>query len=230
MRNALLPRHRKHLVSHGLFVSNVSIFSKAFLSWKMGLDIGFLERNDRTPPFSRSFSTVFTSVHGEKPSAEYARRRKQSLETEFGHMLGMHGSKTLYAYSRFGPFLALYRAAIISFQVFKLSISHFFVQDIHKRAVKFRETLISLGPFYTKLGQALSTRPDILPKAYCQELSKLLDQIPPFPSHIAIKSIESQLGAPIFDIFSDISPEPIAAASLGQVYKVMQLIYFLGSL
>ncbi|PKU69082.1 uncharacterized protein LOC110100309 isoform X1 [Dendrobium catenatum] len=219
MRNALLPRHRKHLVSHGLFVSNVSIFSKAFLSWKMGLDIGFLERNDRTPPFSRSFSTVFTSVHGEKPSAEYARRRKQSLETEFGHMLGMHGSKTLYAYSRFGPFLALYRAAIISFQVFKLSISHFFVQDIHKRAVKFRETLISLGPFYTKLGQALSTRPDILPKAYCQELSKLLDQIPPFPSHIAIKSIESQLGAPIFDIFSDISPEPIAAASLGQVYK-----------
>ncbi|XP_028555032.1 uncharacterized protein LOC110100309 isoform X2 [Dendrobium catenatum] len=46
-----------------------------------------------------------------------------------------------------------------------------------------------------------------------------MDQIPPFPSHIAIKSIESQLGAPIFDIFSDISPEPIAAASLGQVYK-----------
>lgn len=196
----------------------------------MGLEIRYFERNDQPTPFFRSFSTVFTSVHGEKPSAEYARWRKQSLETEFGHMLGIHGSKPLLAYSRVGPFLALYRAAVISFQVVKLSVWHYFVQDIHKRAVKFRETLISLGPFYTKLGQALSTRPDILPKVYCQELSKLQDQIPPFPSHIAFKSIESQLGVPIFHIFSDISPEPIAAASLGQVYKVMQLIYILGSL
>ncbi|XP_020583969.1 uncharacterized protein LOC110027043 isoform X2 [Phalaenopsis equestris] len=208
MRNALaaiLHRQRNHIIYHGFFGSNAGSFSKTFSSWELGLEIKFIGRNDRPPPFSRSFSTVFTSVHEEKPSAEYARRRKQSLETDFGHMLGIHGSETLFAYSRFGPFLALYRAAIISFQVVKLSVWHFLFQDTHKRAVK--------------LGQALSTRPDILPKAYCQELSKLQDQIPPFPSHIAIKSIESQLGAPISHIFSDISPEPIAAASLGQVYK-----------
>ncbi|KAF3774735.1 putative aarF domain-containing protein kinase [Nymphaea thermarum] len=48
-----------------------------------------------------------------------------------------------------------------------------FVRDIRQRAVKLRETLIQLGPFYVKLGQALSTRPDILPSVYCQELSKL---------------------------------------------------------
>ncbi|KAF8036933.1 hypothetical protein BT93_C2612 [Corymbia citriodora subsp. variegata] len=88
-----------------------------------------------------------------------------------------------------------------------------------KRAIKFRETLIRLGPFYIKLGQALSTRPDILPKIYCLELAKLQDQIPPFSTSVAIKSIETQLGAPISKIFADISPEPIAAASLGQVYK-----------
>ncbi|KAE8056214.1 hypothetical protein FH972_013005 [Carpinus fangiana] len=69
------------------------------------------------------------------------------------------------------------------------------------------------------LGQALSTRPDILPPVYCEELAKLQDQIPPFPTHRAIKSIETQLGVPISQIFADISPEPIAAASLGQVYK-----------
>ncbi|GAB2289719.1 hypothetical protein Dimus_024025 [Dionaea muscipula] len=88
------------------------------------------------------------------------------------------------------------------------------------------------------LGQALSTRADILPTAYCQELAKLQitalfdfvllnakllnscqDQIPPFPTHVAIKSIESQLGMPIPEIFADISPQPIAAASLGQVYR-----------
>ncbi|KAK3031553.1 hypothetical protein RJ639_035466 [Escallonia herrerae] len=69
------------------------------------------------------------------------------------------------------------------------------------------------------LGQALSTRPDILPTAYCQELAKLQDQIPPFSTRVAINSIESQLGVPISQIFADISSEPIAAASLGQVYK-----------
>ncbi|XP_010913708.1 uncharacterized protein [Elaeis guineensis] len=152
----------------------------------------------------RRFSTGFTSVHGGRPSAEYAKLRKESLESQFGNILGTYGSKTWFAYQRFGPFLALYRAAIISFQVAKLT---------------FRETLIRLGPFYIKLGQALSTRPDILPTAYCQELSKLQDQIPPFSTHVAIKSIESQLGAPISQIFSDISPKPVAAASLGQVYK-----------
>ncbi|XP_074560730.1 uncharacterized protein LOC141816906 [Curcuma longa] len=167
----------------------------------------------------RKFSTGFTSVHGERPSAEYAKLRKESLETEFRHILGAHGSKSWFSYHRFGPFLALYRAAIISFYLAKLTVWHFFVRDIRKRAVKFREALIRLGPFYIKLGQALSTRSDILPSAYCQELSKLQDQIPPYSTIDAIKSIESQLGLPINQTFADISPKPIAAASLGQVYK-----------
>ncbi|XP_058068078.1 uncharacterized protein LOC131217240 isoform X2 [Magnolia sinica] len=166
-----------------------------------------------------SFSTGFSSVHGDRPSAEYAKLRKESLESEFGHALGTYSSKSVSAFYHFGPFLALYRAAIISFHVAKLTIWHFFVHDIRKRAIKFRETLIRLGPFYTKLGQALSTRPDILPNVYCQELAKLQDQIPPFPNHVAMRSIESQLGAPVSQIFADISQKPIAAASLGQVYK-----------
>ncbi|KAI3932695.1 hypothetical protein MKW98_012666 [Papaver atlanticum] len=165
------------------------------------------------------YSTGFTSVHGERPSAEYAKLRKESLESEFGHALGNYSSRNLSAYYRFGPFLALYRAAIISFQLTKLTVWHFFLQDIRSRAVKFRETLIRLGPFYVKLGQALSTRPDILPSVYCQELAKLQDQIPPFPTHLAYKSIEAQLGAPLSKIFADIGSEPLAAASLGQVYK-----------
>jgi len=171
-----------------------------------------------------SYSNAFTSVHGERPSSEYAKIRKESLETQFGRILGS-SSRRLFADRGFGPFLALYRAATISFHVVKLTIWHLLLNDMRKRAEKFRETLIRLGPFYIKLGQALSTRPDILPSAYCQELAKLQDQIPPFPTRIALKTIESQLGSRISDLFVDISPEPIAAASLGQVYKVMQLIY-----
>ncbi|KAL2236137.1 UNVERIFIED_CONTAM: putative protein phosphatase 2C 59, partial [Sesamum indicum] len=162
------------------------------------------------------FSSGYSSVHGERPSAEYAKLRKESLESQFGRALGSRSVSVLY---RFGPFLALYRAAIISFHVLKLTIWRLFVHDMKKRSVKFRETLIQLGPFYVKLGQALSTRPDILPAVYCQELAKLQDRIPPFSTDVAIKSIESQLGMPIAEIFADISDEPIAAASLGQVYK-----------
>ncbi|KAL4570397.1 hypothetical protein LXL04_026049 [Taraxacum kok-saghyz] len=152
----------------------------------------------------RSYSTRFSSVHGEKPSAEYAKLRKESLESEFGNALTSR-SKRLSMYYSFGPFLALYRAAYISYEVFKLTLSHFFVHDIKKRSAK--------------LGQALSTRPDILPSVYCNELAKLQDQIPPFSTKVAIRSIESQLGVPISEIFADITPEPMAAASLGQVYK-----------
>uniref|UniRef100_A0A1J3IPL0 ABC1 atypical kinase-like domain-containing protein n=2 Tax=Noccaea caerulescens TaxID=107243 RepID=A0A1J3IPL0_NOCCA len=167
----------------------------------------------------RMYSTGFTSVHGGRPTAEYAKLRRESLETEFGHALGAYSSKSFSAVYRFGPFLALYRAAIISFHVVKLAFWQLIVQDMRKRAVKFRETLISLGPFYIKLGQALSTRPDILPSIYCQELSKLQDQIPPFPTIVAMRCIEEQLGAPVSKLFADISPKPVAAASLGQVYK-----------
>ncbi|XP_020265885.1 uncharacterized protein LOC109841358 [Asparagus officinalis] len=208
-----LNRSRRNLTSQCLGSGNGGGYSVCM--W--GVEIRGVNRIHK--PYFRRFSTGYTSVHGERPSSEYAKRRKESLETEFGQILGTYRSKTLFAYHRFGPFLALYRAAIISYEVAKLTIWHFFVQDIHTRAIKFRETLIRLGPFYIKLGQALSTRPDILPKVYCQELSRLQDQIPPFSTRVAMKSIESQLGAPIAKLFSDISPKPIAAASLGQVYK-----------
>ncbi|KAJ0030908.1 hypothetical protein Pint_12566 [Pistacia integerrima] len=189
--------------------------------------IGFARREDFWFPSycwqKKLYST--TSVHGERPSAEYARWRKESLESKFGVALGAYSSEKASIAYRFGPYLALYRAAIISFHVLKLTIWQFFIHDINKRAVMFCETLIRLGPFYIKasffflLGQALSTRPDILPTVYCQELAKLQDQIPPFPTDVAIKSIETQLGVEVSKIFADISPEPIAAASLGQVYK-----------
>ncbi|KAJ3707990.1 hypothetical protein LUZ61_011695 [Rhynchospora tenuis] len=186
------------------------------------IPLRFLPSDRPSSPFTHRFyyttSGGFTSVHGERSSSEYAKRRKESLETEFGNILGAR-SRALFAYSRFGPFFALYRATIVSFEVAKLTVWHVLLKDIHKRAEKFRETLIRLGPFYIKLGQALSTRPDILPSAYCKELSKLQDQIPPFSTRAAMKSIESQLGSRVSDIFADISPEPIAAASLGQVYR-----------
>lgn len=75
-------------------------------------------------------------MHGEKPSAEYAKLRRESLESKFGNVLGAHRSKSASVVYRFGPFLALYRAVIISFHLLKLTIWQFFVHDTKRRSIK----------------------------------------------------------------------------------------------
>lgn len=88
-----------------------------------------------------------------------------------------------------------------------------------KRASQLREILTKLGPTFIKVGQALSTRPDLIRQDFLDELIKLQDQLPPFPNQIAFQIIETELGYSPEEIYRDMSPHPIAAASLGQVYR-----------
>ncbi|XP_042516583.1 uncharacterized protein sll0005 isoform X2 [Macadamia integrifolia] len=87
------------------------------------------------------------------------------------------------------------------------------------RAIELREIVTSLGPAYIKLGQALSIRPDILSPVAMNELQKLCDKVPSFPDDVAMAFIEEELGQPWHNIYSELTSSPIAAASLGQVYK-----------
>ena len=80
-------------------------------------------------------------------------------------------------------------------------------------------TLTNLGPCFIKLGQALSTRPDLLRRDWLDELTKLQDDLPAFPHAIALRTIEEELGAPVEQLFEDFPDHPVAAASLGQVYR-----------
>lgn len=82
-----------------------------------------------------------------------------------------------------------------------------------------RSSLIALGPTFIKIGQSLGTRADLLPLAYVKELATLQDQVPAFPTAEAYARIESELGRPLHECFAEIDHEPIAAASLGQVYR-----------
>lgn len=93
------------------------------------------------------------------------------------------------------------------------------VENQLRRAIQLRELLTQLGPAYIKIGQALSTRPDLVPPLYMEELTLLQDQLPPFPNEIAYQFIEEELGDRPERIYAELSPQPIAAASLGQVYK-----------
>ena len=87
------------------------------------------------------------------------------------------------------------------------------------RAIQLRKLLTNLGPTFIKIGQALSTRPDLVRQDYLDQLTLLQDQLPAFPTEEAFAIIERELDGTIEDIFQDISAKPVAAASLGQVYK-----------
>jgi len=90
---------------------------------------------------------------------------------------------------------------------------------LQKQALWLRESLIRLGPTFIKMGQALGTRADLLPLPYVKELALLQDQVPAYSTAEAFARIESELGRPLHEAYAEIDSEPIASASLGQVYR-----------
>jgi len=79
--------------------------------------------------------------------------------------------------------------------------------------------LVELGPTFVKMGQILSTRPDLLPVEFIRELEKLQDHVPPFAPAETEEIIQSELGAPLKEIFKSFEETPLASASLGQVHR-----------
>ena len=93
--------------------------------------------------------------------------------------------------------------------------------NVQKNLSRYLFNIITdLGPCYIKLGQALSTRPDLVRQDWLNELTNLQDNLPAFDHKIAVKTIEEELGSHPTKLFDDFPNKPIASASLGQVYKV----------
>ena len=86
------------------------------------------------------------------------------------------------------------------------------------RAQRLRLLLLDLGPTFIKLGQLLSTRPDLVPRDLIEELSRLQDDVPPFPFEEVTSIIEQEFGRHWSEIYAGFSTEPLAAASIGQVH------------
>ncbi|MDQ6833490.1 MAG: AarF/UbiB family protein, partial [Chloroflexota bacterium] len=89
-----------------------------------------------------------------------------------------------------------------------------------RRPAELRQALEELGTTFIKLGQILSTRPDLLPPAYIAELQKLQDAVPAAPTALITERIEEQLRRPVDALFTAFDPIPLAAASIGQVHAV----------
>ncbi|CAM9379767.1 unnamed protein product [Choristocarpus tenellus] len=129
------------------------------------------------------------------------------------------------------PLTLLSRLASVSYRLGTLALKLWFdrqwdgsgwERNMPARAREFYEFVQGAGPAFIKVGQGISVRPDILPELYLQELVKLQDQVAPFSSEEARNILKEQLGRPLNEIFLDADTafeKPVAAASLGQVYK-----------
>src|ERR671931_126504 len=88
-----------------------------------------------------------------------------------------------------------------------------------RQAKRLREALEELGPTFAKLGQVLSTRPDLLPPEFIEELSHLQDNVPPMTEEQVVRVMEQELGVPWEDVFETIEPTPLAAGTIAQVHR-----------
>ena len=148
-------------------------------------------------------------------------------QLEPGHSL-QYDAKAIASHYRFQPWKVIWRAIAVIW-LFGNFVLHLYLDKLTnreeinqpKRASELRKIITRLGPTYIKVGQALSTRPDLIRKDFLDELTKLQDQLPPFNNRIALGIIESELGRSVKEIYREFSPNPVAAASLGQVYKAV---------
>jgi predicted unusual protein kinase regulating ubiquinone biosynthesis (AarF/ABC1/UbiB family) len=123
------------------------------------------------------------------------------------------------------PWVLLSRLLVVIFTLGRLAIE-IVVQanstdpKVQQRlARRILNSLSALGPCFIKVGQALSTRPDLVRRDWLEELSRLQDDLPPFPCALARQTIGSELGIEITEVFAEFPNYPVAAASLGQVYR-----------
>lgn len=134
--------------------------------------------------------------------------------------------RAIAAYYRWRPLVIIWRSLTVTWMLgifaLKLVLDRALGRTVinqERRAVRLRQILTKLGPTFIKVGQALSTRPDLIKPSFLDELIKLQDQLPPFSNNIARQTIYRDLERTPEEIYSYFSPEPVAAASLGQVYK-----------
>ncbi|MDZ4202885.1 MAG: ubiquinone biosynthesis regulatory protein kinase UbiB [Gallionella sp.] len=126
--------------------------------------------------------------------------------------------KIIFVVLRFGLDEFLLAHARTRWILVPLNLLLFFRNTRKPRAVRLRLALENLGPIFVKFGQMLSTRRDLMPTDIAEELAKLQDQVPPFPSAQAVALLETTYGKPLSEVFKSFEETPVASASVAQVH------------
>jgi ubiquinone biosynthesis protein len=144
------------------------------------------------PPrgFDARTGSVMARPEGEATDAELMGRA-----TRIGGVMAKHGVRYLFSRGKQGE------------------------DNIRAHARRLREAMEELGPTFAKLGQVLSTRPDLLPPEFIEELSTLQDHVPPLTEQEVVQVMEQELGVPWEDVFERIDPQPTAAGTIAQVHN-----------
>jgi predicted unusual protein kinase regulating ubiquinone biosynthesis (AarF/ABC1/UbiB family) len=179
------------------------------------------EMNRVDAPSNQSAAAVSTELVADAEVVNSRRVKEISDETWLGYdpiaIAQYYSTQPLKVFARFiSIFLPIVNFAL---GLWLDKVTKRSKQNLGKRATQIRRLLTKLGPAYIKIGQALSTRPDLVPPQFLEELAQLQDNIPAFSNEIAYQFIEEELGDRPEAIYAEISDLPIAAASLGQVYK-----------
>jgi len=139
---------------------------------------------------------------------------------------GTYDAKTAAAFYRERPLTVFKRAAFISLSAVGFGagvlldiLTGTYKENEPKRADQLTELLTQLGPTFIKIGQSLSIRSDLLTPEYLRSLTALQDKVPAFPTETAREIISQELGKPCDSVFTGIEGKPVAAASLGQVFR-----------
>jgi ubiquinone biosynthesis protein len=128
---------------------------------------------------------------------------------------------TVGLFTRYGLRDFANRQGLLAVQGIELAEDTTEESEAQDKAAAFRKRLVELGPAYVKLGQVLSTRPDLLPPPYIEELEHLQDDVPPMSLEDVRDTIEAELGARMSKLFLSFDEEPLGSASLGQVHAAV---------
>jgi len=152
---------------------------------------------------------------------QYETHRKAMLRHAIGRM---QTAERLTRAAVYGE--KLYRVKLWFFHWTMLLLKRFFLgnetsREVNqeKQAIWLKEKLIELGPTFIKIGQSMGTRADLLPLPFVKALGELQDNVPAFPNEIAFARIEKELDQKISEVYKEFELQPVAAASLGQVYR-----------